>query len=124
MKRVVTFKTGDEAKNQQRFELLYSAILAGGSTPSRGSGIDMLRKEARLLDALDAISDEDGAKTTRPLPTGDHARLVRTDAELVLSQPEHELLKKRLEDGPWSPGAARAVVDCADWLGSAADRQD
>jgi len=124
MKRVVTFKTG-ETKNQHRFEVLYGAIVAGGQTPSRGSGIEVLRKEARILDALDAISDPPTSSSqTRPLPNGEPTRAVQNGCELVLAQPEHELLKKRLEEGLWSPRAARDVVDCIDWFSAAPEQQD
>jgi hypothetical protein len=123
MKRVAIFKSGDP-KNQQRFALLCGAILVGAQTPSRGTGIDVLRKEGRVLDALDDISDPNDAPDARRLANGDPARTVRDGVELVLSQPEHELLKKRLEEGPWVPAIARHVVDCVDWLGAAIEQQE
>jgi hypothetical protein len=123
MKRIVTFKAGDQ-KNQQRFALLYGAILVGAQTQSRGTGIDVLRKEGRVLDALDSVSDQDDSPEARMLPTGERARKVRDGAELVLAQPEHELLKKRVEEGPWTPAVARNVVDCVDWFSAAAEQQE
>jgi len=125
MKRIVSFKSADP-KNQQRFELLYTAILVGGITPARGQGgIEVLRKEGRLLDALDAISDPVEESHARRLPNGDPARCLRGDVtQLVLSQADHELLKKRLEEALWQPRIARDVVDCVDWFTTAAEQQD
>jgi hypothetical protein len=123
MKRVVTFKAGGD-KDQRRFSLMYGAILIGAQTPSRGTGIDVLRKEGRILDALDGISDPDESPDARKLPTGESSRKVRDGAELVLAQPDHELLKKRLEEGSWTPGIARHIIDCVDWFSAATEQQD
>lgn len=116
MTRTLTFNVATH--NQQRFRLLYEAILLGGQTPSRGSGIDVLRKEAAILDALDAVSDPP-ATDAQTLVNGDRARQVRPGEILVLAQHELDLLKKRLEDGPWLPQVARQVVDVVDWCSAA-----
>ncbi len=108
MKRTITF--GDEAKSQQRFELFQAAILNGGAAGQRG-GIEILRREAKLLDAFDAISD----------PAGDEKpRRVRDGAQLVLEQADFDVLKKRMEEAPWAPAASRGVIDALDWLSAAA----
>jgi hypothetical protein len=117
MKRVVSFKA-DATKNQKRLELCYAAVVLGA--PQAARGIDVIRREARLLDALDAIStpDTEGALMVNGLPK----RSPQVDAVLTLDQPDWELLRRYVENTPWSPMAARDVVDVVDWLGAAAEQ--
>lgn len=112
--RIITFKSG-EVKSQKRFELLYGAMLLGGQQPGARGGIEVLRREARILDALDAIST--------PESGNEETRSVVIDSVLSLQQPDFELLKKRLEEAPWLPKIARNVVDAVDWLGTAAEKE-
>lgn len=121
MKRVLTFESARQ--DQKRFELLYQAILIGGASAQPGSrgGIEVLRREARLLDALDGISIADPDETKGL--AGEPGRLVQAEAELVLEQPDFELLKKRVEETPWLPKAARDVVDVIDWLSAAPEQK-
>jgi hypothetical protein len=114
--RVVTFD--GNGRGQRRFDILYAAMLLGAPKGTRG--LDTIRREARVLDALDAISTPvDVAAAPGPIPQ----RHVTPDATLVLAQPEFELLARYLEAVEWAPFASRDVVDAADWL-SAAPRGD
>jgi len=115
MTRVVTFD--GNGRSQRRFEILYAAILLGA--PKGARGLDTIRREARVLDALDAISTPDDDAPPAPVP----ARHLTADAELRLAQPEFDLLTRYLDAVEWAPAAARDVVDAADWL-SAATRGD
>jgi hypothetical protein len=113
VQRVVTFETN--GRSQRRFEILYAAVLLGA--PKGARGLETIRREARVLDALDAIStpvDVDGA-ATGPIPP----RHVTPDAALVLAQPEFEILARYLDAVEWTPAASRDVVDAADWLSAA-----
>lgn len=115
MQRIASFPVGD-MKNQQRFDLLYSAILLGHQTATRQAaiGMELVRREARIFDALDEASTPDD--NLPKLASGDAGRKVKDGADLVLPDPEHALLLKRLEELPWLPAMARKAVDVVDWL--------
>lgn len=120
MKRRLEFKVGD-AKNQKRFELLHGAVLLLPLPSAGGRGIEVIRREGRILDALESIS------TVNPDPQApkimdEPARQVRC-AVLLLEQADFELLKKRVETIDWHPKYSRAVVDVVDWLSAAPEEQ-
>lgn len=117
--RVVAFE--DVGRSQKRFELCYAAILLG-APKGAPRGMDVLRREARLLDALDAISAPD--PQAAPLADDVPRRLVMVPTSLALLQPDFDLLSKYLEAVAWAPIVARAVVDAADWLAAAPARDD
>lgn len=120
MTRTITFNA-DEARNQKRFEFIIGAMLLGGNheqQSSRGS-IEVLRREARILNVLDAISDPNPDPQAPKLANNEPARTVRANAVMELDQPDFELLRKRLEETPWMPKVARDVVDAVDWLSAA-----
>jgi hypothetical protein len=115
--RVLTFDSN--GRGQKRFEIVYAAILLGA--PKGARGLEAIRREARILDALDAISVGDGqAGATGPIP----ARRVTQGARLVLAQPEYELVGRYLEAVEWTPAASRDVIDAADWVSAAATHED
>lgn len=116
MIRVLTFD--DSARSQKRFELLYSAILMGGSDGQRKGGIEMIRREARMLDALDAGSVLNDDPKAAPFPSNEPPRLVRPGA-VKLDQPDFDVLLQRVKDTPWLPKFARDVVNTVDWLTAA-----
>lgn len=119
MVRIVTFN-GDQTKNQKRFELLYGALLLGGGT-GKPRGIEVMRREAKILDLLDSISRPNPEPTASKL--GDEpARLVAPNSTISFTICEHTLLKERLEAAPWLPRVAREVVDAVDWLANAAEQ--
>src|SRR5262249_22555663 len=113
MQRAIEFSHPDPKVNETRFELLYNAVLVGGTPqappqgPGRG-GIEVLRREARLLDALDGVSD--------PVGEGAPSRVVRSGEVILLAQPDFDLLVKRIEETPWMPRVARDVVSLIDWV--------
>lgn len=118
MIRVLTFD--DTPRSQKRFELLYGAILVGGADGQRKGGIETIRREARILDALDARSVVNDDPKAPPFPSNEPARLVQTGA-LTLEQADFEILLQRMKDTPWLPKIARDVVDTVDWLTTAQD---
>jgi hypothetical protein len=113
--RVLTFDSN--RRGQSRFAILYAAVLLGA--PKGARGLETIRREARILDALDAISDADAA-APGPVP----ARQVHPGARLVLTQPELELVGRYLEAVEWAPVASRDVIDAADWVSAAATHED
>jgi len=132
MKRVVIFTEG-ESKNGKRFEMLLAAVhLAGDKSGKRDR--DTIRKEARILDALDAVSEptEDMKATVcancgclleavhQGLPaTRERRQLKSGDQRLELAADDYKLLDQYLETTPWLPSSARAAVDVLDWFSAA-----
>jgi hypothetical protein len=107
-------------RGQRRFEIVYAAILLGA--PKGARGLEAIRREARILDALDAVSvaDADAVPPAGAVP----ARRVTPGARLVLAQPEFELVGRYLEAVEWAPVASRDVIDAADWVSAAATHED
>lgn len=113
MTRVLVF---DGANGPRRFELCRVAVLAAGNGKGERTR-DTVRREARLLDALDTVSV--------PKPDADEkapdGRVLNPDCiQLTLAQDDFTLLEKYLDETPWLPLAARAAVDVQDWLSAAA----
>lgn len=117
MTRTLVF---DGAKAPRRFEFCLRAVLGFGDGKGDRTR-DTLRKEARILDALDAISEPDldavkaGDKDAR--------RLKPEGGTVTLAQDDFVLLEQDVEKTPWLPRAARDAVDLQEWL-SAAERVD
>lgn len=111
MKRVLTF---DGVKSERRFEMCRVAVISAGN----GKGArdrETIRKEARLLDAFDAISKP------APTPNDPDARVLVEDANrtVTIGQEDHALLASYLDTTPWLPRASRDAVDVQDWVDSA-----
>jgi len=115
MKRSLVF---DDGKAQTYFEFIYSAVLIGGLPKERTGGVETLRREARILDALDAISDRH-PNPTETFANNEPARVVRFGVVLTLDVADYELIKKRIEEAPWFPKVSRDVVRTLDWLTTA-----
>jgi hypothetical protein len=109
MTRVLVF---DGVKAAKRFELCRIAVLAGGDGKGERTR-DVIRKEARLLDALDAVS------TPAPTPEDPAARAVVIPQTVSISQDDYQLLEKYLDTCPWLPRTARDAVDVQDWISAA-----
>ena len=117
MKRVLVFE--DSERGRDRFSMLYQGFNSGGQVRYAGQQKPMAatRTECRILDKLDAISDE--------APDGTPSRLIMRslknregEQQLELSEDEYGFLKAYFDHaaGAWMPVAARKVVDVADWL--------
>lgn len=113
-------------KGAMRFELVYEAVLGGGATqrdPGERSRA-IIRQEARILDALETVSEPDPrpAKTCetcgRPA-NADARQLAPAGGLITLSEDDHALIVKYVDVRPWLPRMARKVVDVQDWLSSA-----
>jgi hypothetical protein len=107
MTRVLDF-TGP--KGAKRFDLIRVALLSAGDGKGERTR-DTIRKEARLLDALDTISrphanapDERVLDILLPTPT------------ITVSQDDFVLLSTYVDKTPWVPRVARDAVDLQDWL--------
>ena len=125
MQRVLVFD-GDKAV--KRFAMLRVSLLSGGDGKGERSR-EILRKEARLLDALDTVSAPvTGERRRRVDDQGDpEARELKqfVDGELrvTIAQNDFDLLSSYVDKTPWVPRAARSAVDLQDWL-SAAEKLD
>jgi hypothetical protein len=115
MTRVIVF---DGPKGPRRFELLRTALVNGGDGKSDRTPA-VIRKEARLLDAFDAISRSEANQDPdwRVLSTNGSDPL-----SLTVSQEDFDLLTQYSEKAQWTPRAARDAVDLWDWLSSAEKR--
>lgn len=114
MTRVLVF---DGPRAAKRFELCRLALLSAGDGKGDRTR-ETVRKEARLLDALDSVSVRDMSK-----PADQDVRVVTPDSRLTLSQDDYLLLTQYLETTPWLPRWSREVVDVQDWV-SAAEKVD
>jgi hypothetical protein len=108
MKRELSF---DGERAEQRFQLLLAAVMAGGDGKGDRTPV-VIRKEARLLDALESISHMNGLET----------RQLNPDSTLTVSQEDFELLQQYTEKTPWTPRVSRDVVDLWDWLSTCEKR--
>ncbi len=113
MKRVLSF---DGVKAEKRFELLRTALLAGGDG-KQPRNREIIRSEARLLNALDEVSIEAQDSVDKD------KRVLKANAPVLLSQEDFALLSTYVDTTPWAPRVSREVVDLQDWL-SAADKVD
>lgn len=95
----------DTPQDKEAFGFIYQGFLNGGNG-AQAKGMEVMRREATILDKLDEHSVED--------ETG--ARVLRGPAVVLLTQPEYELLKKYFENTPWTTKVSRRVVGISDWL--------
>ena len=117
MKRLIVFPKGEQKKNQQRFELLYGAILLGAKPDKPRGGIEVFRREGRILDALESIAPLDTSSEAKPLGANEPGRKVHEDGgEFELQQADFDYLLEQLKTVDWLPTVARKVVDAVDWL--------
>lgn len=113
MKRVLTFAEHD-SKRGARLYRLYEAVLF----PTSGRTIDVARREARLLDSLDAITepDPDGKKIAGGLYEARRLKVGTVSLE-VEEADITDVFRKRLElPDTWHPNVSREVVDTVSWL--------
>lgn len=117
MKRVLTFE-GPRAP--KRFQLLWTALTnAGDGKGERTPAV--IRKEARLQDAFEAISDPAAGNGAGPDP--EMRTLKMEGATVTLETPDFDLLHQYTEKTAWNPRISRDVVDTWDWL-STAEKED
>ena len=102
----------------QDFTLIYQGFTAGGNS-QQSKTMQVVRREAKILDKLEAISQPVVPPAT--YPNGDVARELRTDIPTVLrlTSEEYDLLKKYFEAVPWTVNASRAAVAMADRIDAA-----
>jgi hypothetical protein len=111
MKRILTFN-GD-GRSPKRFQLLWTALNAGGSSEdAKARTPAVIRKEARLQDALESISEP----VVQQDPNAPDRALTAEGGTLTLAQEDFELLQTYTEKTPWMPRVSRDVVDLWDFL--------
>lgn len=113
----LVFENTDEAR--ERFELLYSGFVNGGAQGQRG-GIETMRREAKILDKLESVSElhEGRACGECGQLIAGKQRLNDGEQEVSFDQPELALVKKHIENCPWTTRMSRKIVDLIDWLES------
>jgi hypothetical protein len=115
--RVLVF---DGPRGPRRFEFLHSALLSGGDGKGERNATT-IRKEARLFEALDAIS------TLAPTPQEPEHRVLSSNGSdplsVTLAQEDFALLSEYADKAGWTPRASRDVVDLWDWLSTAEKRE-
>jgi hypothetical protein len=101
--RRLTFDDGDDGA--KRFVLLHRGFLLGGNKPG-GKNMEIVRREARVLDKFDAVSRAVDGSDGREFAAG----------ALVLEEPEYEMVKRYFEGTDWVTGISREIVNISDWL--------
>lgn len=117
MKRVLNFDPAN-GRSAKRFEMCLTAILQAGDQKGQRDR-ETIRKEARLLDAFDAISEPIQKDGEKPIGGPVERQLLPTGGTVTLSQDDHTLLTKYLDTTPWLPRAARDAVDVQDFADQA-----
>jgi hypothetical protein len=115
MTRVLDF-CGD--KGPKRFELIRLAVLSAGDGKGERTR-EVIRKEARLLDALDTVS----RAVPGPDPDARQLDILLDALTITLKQDDFELLSQYVDKCPWVPRVSRDAVDVFDWL-SASEKVD
>jgi len=113
MTRTLVF---DGPRGSKRFELLWLALIVGGDGKGERTP-PVIRREARLQTALEAISEP--VNGSEPPSRA----LTQDEAIVELTQEDFDHLLQYAEKVPWTPRFAKEVVDMWDWL-SAAPRKD
>lgn len=116
MTRVLDF-CGD--KGPKRFELIRLAVLSAGDGKGERTR-EIIRKEARLLDALDTVSRPVKSETD---PDARQLDILLDALTITLKQDDFELLSQYVDKCPWVPRVSRDAVDVFDWL-SASEKVD
>lgn len=122
MTRILLF---DSPKAALRFEMLRAVMLTGGDGKGERTPV-IIRKEARVQKALEAISDPvPSDRPQRRASDQEDVRILKNHGPqtLELAQEDFELLQQYSEKVQWNPRLSCDVVDLWDWL-SAADRRD
>lgn len=112
MRRILDF---GGVRGSKRFELIRLSLLQAGDSKGERTR-EIIRKEARLLDALDSIS------ILAPTDADREFRVLVSDVNpepILISQEDFELLSSYVDKTPWIPRASRDAVDLYDWLSSA-----
>lgn len=106
----------DGPKAASRFTRIYEAVILGGTLPNQKRGIEIYRREAKILDALDAISATvDGKMITPNVPT--RALLRAEGGTITLDVGDLNVLLDRLKlEDVWQSAVSRELVDAVDWL--------
>jgi hypothetical protein len=113
----------DGPKAAARFARLYEAVIIGGMLPNQKRGIEIYRREAKILDALDTVSE---AVDGKPIAMNAPSRALHTNGGTVsLDVGDLNLLLDRLKlEDVWHSAVSRELVDAVDWLTTVRDRAD
>lgn len=118
--RVRKIVIADTPEDRETFSLLYQGFVTGGNMPQQSKGMEVTRREARVLDKLEAVSDETGGEAC--VSCGTRIAIKREPKAgtqtIALEQPEFDLLKKYFEATPWTVRMSQRVVNISDWLAS------
>jgi hypothetical protein len=113
MTRLLVF---DGPRGAKRFQLLWAALTAGGDGKGDRSPA-VIRKEARLQEIFERISEPVGETDRQLAPAADGAPTA------VVSQEDFDLLQQYTERVPWNPRFSRDIVDLWDFV-SACRKQE
>lgn len=114
----IPFYADTNETDQERFSLIYQGFLMGGNSPQKG--MEVIRREAKILDKLEEISGpEEGSTCDSCGIAKNPSQKLHLGAQyLRLEQPEMTLLTKYIEQTPWNTRSSRKVRDLVDWLAS------
>lgn len=118
MKRVLKFDPKDD-KSVKRFSICWQAAMYGGQATEAKTrqtrSFDVQRREAKLMDALDVVSEPD---PNDPNKTG-LRRLSEAGGDVTMTAELFALLTEYIEVVGWLGIAVRDAVATRDWLPSA-----
>ena len=109
--RKLSFSVNNE-EHRSIFRTMYFGFVQGGVSLHKDKdkkSRSEVRLEARILEKLDAICQEDN---TQPLPW----KLVK-DGDIVLTNEEYELMDKHFDSVNWPTGSAREAARMFDYWG-------
>lgn len=100
------------------FELVYEGFMVGGSL-ERTKGMTTLRREIRILDKIEQISEIYPCGKMLPVNDEPCRKLKSEKEELILDKPEVELILRYMTLVPWTTGkSVRNAIEVIDWLES------
>ena len=126
--RTLVFGEPDDKTAAERYELIYQGFVTGGNADPR-KGMEVIRREAKILDKLESIGVMPDATTPCETCGRDSGGLVTPKLKkgkqaVQLDQPEYDLMRKYLEATPWTVKMSRKIVDLVDWLAAAPYTKD
>jgi hypothetical protein len=116
-KKVRVFEFADTEEGRERLSMLYFGFVSGGNQPGTPKGMEVIRREARILDKFAEISE---SSVTKQIDRPDTYEQVMHPGpqKFALEEVEYELLRKYFERAGWNVSAARKVVDISEWMSS------
>ena len=101
------------------FQIVYEGFMVGGSI-ERNKGLSILRKEMKILEKLETISEVFPCGKMLPINDEPCRKLIGTEQEVTFDKSELELISKYMGMVPWTTGkSVRNALEVIDWVDAA-----